>query len=61
MLFVAEKYEAKKDAHFIKSMRNVPKAQFMLIQNVSGYDVIAHRHIIVMDAASDRLIKMLEG
>lgn len=61
VLFVAEKSEAKKDAHFIKSMRNIPKAEFMLIQNVSGYDVVSHRHIIVMDAASDRLVKMLEG
>ena len=61
VLFVTEKAEAKKDSHFVKSMRNIPNAQFMLIQNVSGYDVVAHRHIIVMDAASDRLMKMLEG
>jgi large subunit ribosomal protein L4 len=61
VLFVTEKAETKKDAHFVKSMRNIPNAQFMLIQNVSGYDVIAHRHIIVMDAASSRLMKMLEG
>jgi hypothetical protein len=33
----------------------------MLIQNVSGYDVVSHGHIIVLDAASDRLVKMLEG
>ena len=61
VLFVTEKAEVKKDANFIKSMRNIPNADFMLIQNVSGYDVVSHRHIIVMDAASDRLMKMLEG
>lgn len=61
VLFVTEKADSKKDSNFVKSMRNIPNAQYMLIQNVSGYDVVAHRHIIVMDAASDRLVKMLEG
>ncbi|MGH2612232.1 MAG: 50S ribosomal protein L4 [Rhabdochlamydiaceae bacterium] len=61
VLFVAEKAQEKKDDYFVKSMRNIPNADFMLIQNISGYDVVSHRHIIVMDAASDRLMKMLEG
>ncbi len=61
VLFVAEKADTKKDDHFVKSMRNIPNAEFMLIQNVSGYDVISHGHIFVMDATSDRLLKMLEG
>lgn len=60
VLFVAEKSEAKKDEHFLKSMRNIPNADFMLIENVSGYDVVSHGHIIVMDAATDRLTQMLE-
>ncbi len=58
VLFVIEKTD---DVHFIKSMRNIPNAELMLIQNVSGYDVVSHRHIFVVDDASDRLIKMLEG
>ena len=60
VLFVAEKPEAKKDEHFLKSMRNIPNADFMLIENVSGYDVVSHRHIIVREAAAGRLTKMLE-
>jgi large subunit ribosomal protein L4 len=61
VLFVAEKTEAKKDKHFVKSMRNIPNADFMLLENVSGYDVIAHGHIIVMDGATDHLTNMLEA
>jgi large subunit ribosomal protein L4 len=61
VLFVADKIEAKKEGHFVKSARNIPNADFMLIDNVSGYDVLSHCHIIVMDEAADRLVKMLEG
>ena len=51
----------KSSGHFIKSMRNIPNADFGLIENVSGYDVISHRYIIVMDEATDHLVKMLES
>lgn len=61
VLFVAEKSDGKTDAHFIKSMRNIPRAHFMLMENVSGYDVVSHGHMIVIDTAADRLVKMLEG
>lgn len=61
VLFLAEKAAAKKDTHFIKSIRNIPNADFMLMRNVSGYDVVSHGHIIVLDAATDHLIQILEG
>ena len=38
---------SKKHDHFIKSMRNLPKAAFLLASNISGYDVMiaqGHRH-----------------
>ncbi len=61
VLFIAEKASAKKDEHFVKSMRNIPGAQFILIDNVSGYDIIAHRTIILMEPAVEKLMKILEG
>jgi large subunit ribosomal protein L4 len=62
VLFVAASAgEEKSSGHFVKSMRNIPNADFALIENVSGYDVVSHRHIIVMDEATDRLAKMLES
>lgn len=65
VLFVAAPAEAgskpKNSGHFVKSMRNIPHADFALIENVSGYDVVSHRHIIVMDEAADLLAKMLES
>ncbi len=61
VLFVADQVGGKKESHFVKSMRNIPNADFMLIENISGYDVVSHRLIIVMDDATSRLMKMLEG
>lgn len=61
VLFVAEKASNKKDEHFIKSMRNIPGAQFIVLDNVSGYDILAHRNIIVMEPAVDKLLKILES
>jgi large subunit ribosomal protein L4 len=60
ILVIAEKV-LKKDDSFIKSMRNVPGAEFIVLDNVSGYDVIAHRNIILMEPAVDKLMKILEG
>jgi large subunit ribosomal protein L4 len=37
--------------NFVKSMRNIPKAQFSLVKNISGYDVLVARHIVLTDAA----------
>lgn len=61
VLFVAEKTSAKKDDHFIKSMRNIPGAAFVLLDNVSGYDIVAHRTIVLMEPAVEHLMKILEG
>ncbi len=52
---------AKKDDPFIKSLRNIPRAQYIVLDNVSGYDIIAHRNIIVMEPAVDKLMKILES
>ncbi|HNA62484.1 MAG TPA: 50S ribosomal protein L4 [Rhabdochlamydiaceae bacterium] len=61
VLFIAEKASAKKDEHFIKSMRNIPGADFVMLDNVSGYDIVAHRAIVLMEPAVEHLIKILEG
>jgi large subunit ribosomal protein L4 len=61
VLFVAALATVKADAPFIKSLRNIPGAEFMLLDNVSGYDILSHRNMIVMGPAVDQLLKILEG
>ncbi len=61
ILFVAEKDSLKEGGHFIKSMRNIPGADFIVLDNVSGYDILAHRSIIIMEPAVDKLLKILES
>ncbi len=51
----------KKFDAFLKSLRNIEKSDFLMVPNVSGYDVIAHRDLVVMDTAIDQLKVILGG
>lgn len=57
----ADQKSDKKDDNFLKSLRNIPRAQYIVLDNVSGYDIIAHRNIILMEPAVDKLMKILES
>lgn len=48
-----------KHAHFQKSLRNIPKTQFSLVQNISGYDVIVAHEIIITESALEELNEWL--
>lgn len=48
-----------KHDHFIKSMRNLPKTEFMLASNISGYDVMVAREIVMTEAALHELNQWL--
>jgi large subunit ribosomal protein L4 len=56
-----KKVEPKKDDNFLKSLRNIPRAAYIVLDNVSGYDILAHRDIILMEPAVDKLMKILES
>jgi large subunit ribosomal protein L4 len=55
VLFLGQ--EARTD--FSLSMRNIPKKEFLLVPNMSGYDVVLCRTIIVLDSALDRFMALL--
>jgi large subunit ribosomal protein L4 len=46
---------------FVKSIRNIPHSEFMLVPNVSGYDVIVNHDLVVMESALDQLKVILAG
>lgn len=48
-----------KHNHFVKSMRNLPKTNFMLASNISGYDVMVAHDIILTEAALHELNQWL--
>lgn len=50
---------SKKHANFIRSMRNLPKTSFMLASNISGYDVMIARDIILTESALHELNEWL--
>ena len=48
-----------KHDHFIKSVRNLPKTEFMLASNISGYDVLVARDIVMTESALHELNQWL--
>lgn len=45
--------------NFIKSMRNLPKAEFSLAKNVNGYELLIAHHIVMTEAALQELNEWL--
>lgn len=50
---VIQRMSVSSDQHdnFVKSMRNIPKASFALVKNISGYDVLVAHHIVLTESA----------
>lgn len=46
---------------FVKSIHNIPESGFLLVPNVSGYDIVVSHDLIVMDTAVDQLKVLLGG
>lgn len=46
---------SNKHQNFIKSVRNLPKTAFSLVSNVSGYDILVAKNIILTEAAFKEL------
>lgn len=61
VLFLGENGSLEHDEMFIKSMRNIPKAEFALVPNASGYDIAVTHSIIVLEPAVEKLLKILQG
>ena len=49
------------EAIFTRSLRNIPKTEFLLMSNASGYDLATCQHLIVLEPALEQLLKMVEG
>ncbi len=48
-----------KHRNFTKSLRNLPKVAFMLAPNISGYDVMMAREIVLTESALNELNQWL--
>lgn len=46
---------------FMKSVRNIPRTEFRLASNASGYDVIVARDIVLTESALHELTQWLNG
>lgn len=51
--------KSEKHLNFAKSLRNIPKTSFLLACNVSGYDLLVAKHVVVSSKALDELNQWL--
>jgi large subunit ribosomal protein L4 len=58
-LFLVNKRDGDEIVNFQKSLRNLPKVSFQYIENLNGYTVIAHQHIVVVESAKDNLNELV--
>jgi large subunit ribosomal protein L4 len=49
-----------KHSNFARSLRNLPKTAFMLASNISGYDVMVAREIVLTESALQELNQWLQ-
>jgi large subunit ribosomal protein L4 len=61
LVSAAEASPVAKFSTFSKSLRNSPGNDFLLMPNVSGYDVMVHQDLVIMDTAVDQLKVILAG
>lgn len=59
--FKEEQSPTEKYQLFIKSLNNIPKIQFSLLPNVSGYDLALHSEIVILEPALDELMIAIGG
>lgn len=51
---LSEKYQT-----FCKSLRNIPKAQFLFLPNASGYDIAVSHEIVILEPAVEDLVNLM--
>jgi large subunit ribosomal protein L4 len=62
VLFIAEGAAvSEKYGVLIKSLRNIPRVNFSLLANVSGYDLALHPEIVILEPALEQLLTTLGG
>lgn len=54
------KASSDKDGHFLKSIRNLPRAKYLLAPNINGYELALCQELVILDGAMDNLLAILE-
>ncbi len=60
-LFLLNKRDGQEVKNFQKSLSNIPKISCQYIENLNGYTVLAHQHIVVIDTAFENLKELVRG
>lgn len=60
-LFLGSSEALKEQESFRLSMRNIAKSSYVYLENVNGYDIMAHSKIILMDDSIEAFTQLLRG
>lgn len=60
-IFTPQSSPSEKYDHFVKSMSNIQRSNFLLLPNLSGYDVALHSDLVIMESAIEGLMVFLGG
>ena len=60
-LVLVNQRDGQEIKNFRKSLNNLSNISFQYIENINGYTVIAHQHILVVDSAAEMLNDWMRG
>lgn len=58
-LFILDDPSSSEFNQFKKSLRNIPGCSYMFIDNLNGYDLVAHQKVVVLERATEKLSKVM--
>lgn len=61
VLFLYEGDESQEYENFFKSMRNIPKVNYLHAPNINGYELLLCQDLVVLEPALDNFLKALTG
>ena len=51
--------ETAGQVNLMKSLRNIPKKEFLPLPQINGYEIVRSQEIVVLESALDELISLL--
>jgi len=59
VLFVGGESEKESNKEIHRCLRNIPKVEFVLVQNVNGYDLAASQQVVLLESAYEEFMQLL--
>lgn len=61
VLYLGAPTDSLQEENLVRSMRNIPKAEFKQAVQANGYDLALTNHVIVLESAWEQFLKIVQG